>query len=417
MSFINASKAIFLVFVLYMAWYKEIWGDFQIVLYGSVFLLTISTYFSADAKGELFFEFRYLTGFYKVLLAFGIYCFITGLVVSIYHSLLIDSMTTYFSYLVVLLDCCLISKLEDSWEWLLNDFIVVSLVCVVYTIFWGKPMLNGGATVYTMSKLNNPHTLAFVLLMGIFGLLAKNQKNFDYVLLKMIIILLLLYGILITGSRKSLISIAIFFSIWTFNLFQMQGTISLNPHKVLVFLVVIIALIIAVWYFRRYYVGTDQFSRLMRLFGEEEDNSNQERIRMYEVAFKTWKEHFLFGVGFNQYQLYSWRGDYSHSTYAEVFSCTGIIGAAILFIPVLNYLFQMIRYTLISNNDNRYYYLVCLAGLSIELFLGIGQIWIYGFFHELFLICICGVFSHTVNLSMQSEFLLTGEKQKWKYLL
>lgn len=412
------SKIIFVFFLIYMNWYKEIWGDLRVALYGSVLVLTFVLLFPFENESRTYLDFKCITSFYKVLLIFGIYCFFTGLFVSTDIYLLISSMSTYFSFMVVFYDCCLISYRDGGWEWLLNEYIIVALLCMVYAIIFGKPMGNGGAIVTTMSSRNNPHTLAFVFLIGIFAIVGKRQEGvISKIILKFILILFLLYGILMTGSRKTLIAVTIFITIWIISFLKNESNILSDFQKGILALVLLITIILVIWYLKKYYVGTDQFQRFMRLFSDEQDSSNQERIRMYQLAWEIWKKNPIFGVGFNQYKVYSWRGDYSHSTYAEVISCTGIIGSVILFIPIIWYLLNIINSVINLETDSNYYNYICIAGIIVEFILAVGQIWIYGFTHLLFFFSIFGVYYDNVSNKLRVAIEKNGEVKKCRYLL
>lgn len=398
LSWLDFSKFLFFVLFLYLNWYKEIWGDVPIVLYGSVVALTLSLILPFGNSLLRFLNLRNLTGFYKVLLAFGVYSFISGIIVCSDRTLLISSIITYFSYMVVLFDCCLISQRDGGWSWLLNTMVLVALTCCIQVIFWGKPMLNGGATAITMSALNNPNTVSVVLMYGIFGMVADSKHRMERLWIRVPLILMFLYAIILTGSRKAIIATLFLLMLWMYSILRTQRTENNKSRNAgTVFLVFCTSALILVL-LRRKYLNSEQYERLMQLFEEVENPGDSKRVELYYTAFDIWKQHPIFGVGFDQYQLYTRYGHYSHSTYAEVLSCTGILGSLLLFVPFLKYTFNVISCVLRSEGEYQYRFLMCLAGLMIELFLGIGQIWVYGLNHALFIVCVLSMFEYSYQL-------------------
>ncbi len=411
----NLSKGLFFVFFIYVNFYKEIWGDKPLLLYGSVVLLTISVVISFTRANCALLDFRNLPDLIKSFFFFGIYCFIIGIIVCINQSSFISSMITYFCFFVVLFDCCIISQQANSWEWLLKILLIVSLFCAFYTILRGQPLNNGGATVITMGPHNNPNTLALVLLIGLFGLFAMNKEEGKKTLFNLFIVLVLLYSIVLTGSRKCLIASCVLFFIWIISILKAMRARKRSSSTAIVIVGLLLSAIVIGWFFANQYKDSDQFSRLLRLFEGDEDSANEDRIKMYQLAFSIWQEHPIFGVGFNQFKHYSWRGDYSHSVYAEVLSCTGLLGTLILFIPVIKNTINVLKTLFKTNGDNRYIYSICLAGVLTEFILGLGQIWVYGINHMLYLLCITGLFENYRNKT-DSYMVKKGEIEKCQYI-
>lgn len=389
-TWLDVSKLLFLVFLLYMNWYKEVRGDVSAILYGSVLLLTISLLLPFGEEDQRHIDLTCMTEFYKVLLVFGIYCLISGVIVSYYKALFFSSIITFFCYLVVLFDCCLISRRDGGWEWLLKEMLCVAIICSFQTVLFGKGMMNGGAIAITMGELNNPNALAHVVLIGIISLASLNKNTLKNIWILILLLLLMAYTILISGSRKNLISLGLFLMVWGYSARHRIKFAKDREVKAEDIIALILVAVVAVCYFISRYVNTDQYNRLLRVFTGEDETTYNGRIGMLKDAFSIWSAHPIFGIGYDQYKIYSGYGGYSHSTYAEVLSCTGVIGTLILFIPIIRYLFIMINSIANTENEVKSKHIMCFAGLIIELFLGIGQIWIYGITHELFLVCILG---------------------------
>lgn len=413
-SWLSVSKFIFFILFLYLNWYKEIWGDKSIILYGSVITLTFSLILPLGKAKQ--FDFDCMTGFFKVLLVFGLYCFLTGIIVSTDKTLFLSSMVTYFCFLIVLFDCCLISQREGNWVWLLKIMLLTALICGLFTIVAGKPRGNGGATVITLGPHNNPNTLAHVMIIGIYAAIVSKGRIIKKQILTVLIVLLLSYVVIQTGSRKGLISIGILLLIWiicNIRLLKWQATTRTN---IISLIGIILFFSVIIWYFTNYYNDSAISYRFMRLMNDEADSANADRVQLYQYSYELWKEHPIFGVGFNQFRVHYWENTYSHSTYAEVLSCTGIIGSAIIFVPFIYFLSKAVHYARNSFSDEKHTYILYIAGMITELFLGIGNIWIYGVNHELFLLCIMGLFEY----QMKNHMTIVHEKEvnrKCRYII
>ena len=107
---------------------------------------------------------------------------------------------------------------------------------------------------------------------------------------------------------------------------------------------------------------------------------------MYRDAVEYFMASPIIGIGFGQYRLWSPFGYYSHSSYAEILSCGGIIGVLIFFVPIFVCLCSCLK-QLRKKQPLEQSYRMKMATLMLfcELFLGLGQIFIYDVFHLLLL--------------------------------
>ena len=106
------------------------------------------------------------------------------------------------------------------------------------------------------------------------------------------------------------------------------------------------------------------------------EGDGEARVYLYEEAWRAFLRSPLFGLGYANFAPLHY-GVYTHSTYAEILSCTGLMG----FVPFMCYywhIFQELRKgTRLDNqtrtSTNHYLFLVFL----VLLLLGIGEILIY----------------------------------------
>ena len=127
------------------------------------------------------------------------------------------------------------------------------------------------------------------------------------------------------------------------------------------------------------------FERLSTLFTGTETR----RKLLYADSLTFFLASPIIGIGFNQYRFWSPYSTYSHSSYAEVLSCGGIIGTLIFFVPLLTCLFRYIKLAFQKKPFDEMYRIRMVALLfACELFIGVGQIFIYEMLHLLVLMLI-----------------------------
>ena len=378
--YLDLSKFSVAVFLIYINWYKEAYSNFSLVLYGSVFLMVLFLVLSRIPinRNPLLIA--------KTFIWFGIYSFITGLFVSVDLGLFFSSMTTYFEYLIVFLVCIYISNAENNIDWLFKIMVLVAILCAIQTVLFGVSFKNG-VIVTTMSTHNNPNSLGMVMLFGLFSLMHSHEKTKSHFLARLCIAILFLYVIVLCGSRKCLISGVFFIAVWFVSFIKNQGESESSLKKYGYILIAILGVCFIAYFYFTQYAYTASFQRMMQL---EDGNSTATRMALYKDALSFFLESPIIGIGFDQYRRWSPYGLYSHSTYAEILSCSGIIGTLIFFVPFIYQTFGLLRYYFNSRGSSkkRYEALVLMLAFLIEVFMGVGNIWIYGFLHMEMLLCI-----------------------------
>ena len=384
-SLLNLGKAAAFVFFLYMAWYSETWGNALWLLYGSAFLLTAFVVMDATSGGRI--RLGDMPAILKAYFIFAIYSFLSGIFVAYDISYMLSSLLTFVAFSVVCFDCWYISYETGGMDWILKMLVICALVCSIQAGLFGVPFRNGSVYVTTMSLENNPNTLGFCLLIGMMALVADLRRFDRHMFVNMFFLLLMAYVIIQTGSRKCIIAMVILLLFWLcFYLRDLKRT-EQSGRALIALLIVLVSAFIAMYYLIRYFNQSSAYSRLVALFSEE---GTMTRRTLYAVAISLWKSSPVFGIGYNHYRLLSGFGYYSHSTYAEILSCTGLVGILIFFFPFFPAIAKVARGAFRRGADPeiRYRYSICGVMLLVELFMGVGQIFIYDFFHMLILLFI-----------------------------
>lgn len=365
-----AAKTSVFLFLLYMYWYSVAYRDVQLFLYGITLLMVVTTAIYVDhrplssivpPKGILFW------------VAFGIYSLLTGLVVASNRSLLVSSIVTYMAFLIVCWCICIICRGEKDIQWLLKCISIVCYVCAAYTLLFGES--NG--KYISMGAENNPNSLGVLMVYGMFSVLYNKKRKVGELLWMLASMLLFFYVIILTGSRKSLLSGVLLCAVWLITLIRDTRKLTDRKEKTLKYALMIATLVVCVTYFTKEYVNTGSFQRMQVLF---KDTSSSKRMGMYKEAIELFKTSKLFGIGFNQFRVRSSFGSYSHSTYAEVPASGGIFGCIVFFYPIIKTGIVLMK----KLGKNPSYQLGMLfALLLVELLLATGMIFVYSFGHLL----------------------------------
>ena len=376
-------RVLVFIFLLYIEWYKEIWGDKPLILYGSVGLLT--GLIAIRLMSQRYLHLNTMPPFLKMYFIYFVYSF-SGIFVARNASAMVSSLITFFCFVIVCFDCWYISYLQNDHDWIYKILKCVAIICALQVILRGQPYYNG-IMVTTMSSINNPNTLALILLIGMISFVIDfDVEKLSSFITTMLANVMMLYGIILTGSRKCFLAAIPVMVYWLW--FYIKVTRKEGKTKRLLFLIAVVILVMAVCfsYYSKYFQSTSIFERLIGLFSE---GGTSKRQQLYSDAFTYFKSSPLIGIGFNQYRQWSPYGYYSHSSYAEVLSCGGIIGTLIFFVPLLTCLLRYIKLAIQKKSFDEMYRIRMIALLfACELFIGVGQIFIYDMLHLLVLMLI-----------------------------
>lgn len=382
-------KIIVFFYLLYMFWYREAIENSMFFLYGGTGIVILATLYFVNKKSLK--EFRLPNnliwwGYYAVFSVF------TGVVAVNYQSV-ISSLITYCAFLLICMCVGIICIGNNEVDWVLKEIIIISIICAIYTIFNGYGYYNG-IIVTTMGPNNNPNTLGVFMVFGIFAVLFLDKRSIIAFFISLVLCSLFMYVIILTASKKALLGAVLLLGMWLFvyikNLVRED-----KITKLLVFLILFIGLTVA--FAPRvveYYLGSGAYTRMQTL---TTSGSSLERLSFYKEAWGMFKKSPLVGVGYKQFMYHSPSGYYSHSTYAEVLSCSGFIGILIFFKPVMNCLKSV--YQSMRRKPN-YKVAILLLIIIIELFLGSVNIFMYEFSHMLMWTIIYILADRKINCSI-----------------
>lgn len=182
-------------------------------------------------------------------------------------------------------------------------------------------------------------------------------------------VLLMVYVVFMTGSRKSLYAIIILGTAFValYNIHR-DGGFSINASTFLFVIAVIALLIVFRGKITSIMNNTAMYNRFYGTKALDASESDAGRQYLYVRAFQHFLENPVLGIGFNNY-LYL-HGGYTHSTYAEIYCGTGILGIVTYFFQYLA-ISSKIRMRRLSERNNPAFHLF-VAYCIVYCFIGIG---------------------------------------------
>ena len=307
----------------------------------------------------------------------GIYALVTGLIVAYNIDWLLESVQMVLQYSFIMYAVYyLASKTKNGINWVLVTVNIAALICCAFLLYHPYSRINGR---YSLSERNNPNTLGVILVVGIFSVAYGIKPSIKHILIALPQIGIMLYGVIMTGSRKSLIAalVIIALALWEV-LKEVKKHLSTN-QLLLVLVVFTIIMVVGSKYLLSFY-RTSRVAERMQIM-QESHEEDENRILFYKRAWEILLEKPFFGGGLNQFRFWSGFNAYAHSTYAEAIADFGIIGCIIYFFPLIITGRIIIHNAFFYTSTYKNRLLVVL--FIVEVFLGFGQIFFLDFVHFL----------------------------------
>lgn len=322
----------------------------------------------------------------KFSIGLEIRCWIAYLILSLItvmfamdSSVALDGLNKYWQRLAIIAMIAFICEQEKSIKFAIRLLAVTAITCAVSCLLMNtdisnKLELESGANIST-NDIGSIMAFGCFAILFAFGL--KEHKSFIKNVLKIGYILAAVSVVFIAGSRKSILSILIMFAL-IFILCGRDLFKKISAVQFIFTILLIIGTVIFVYYFLLPNVEkTDMYQRVLGRKAEGTAESDAGRLELYRKAFRQFFNQPLFGLGFDNYKVYN-KGTYSHSTFAEPFACSGIIGLLYL-APYVMILVKQIRLIKLfkDNPEERLWQKELLAFYASFLFVGIGIPYIY----------------------------------------
>lgn len=373
----HISKIGAVAFLLDILWFKYAHFESSYVLYGTaalaIFPMASDLIYNKETALKMF--------PYGVLvnIILCVYSLLTGFFVARSQEYLFSSLQTYAIYSLFCMTICYVSAKEGSIKWLMKTLALAALLCAAYSVFRGTYRAGYG---YVLNSSMNPNNFGLILLLGIYGILSLCKYEQKGMLLTGALLSFLTWRIIACGSRKSMIAAIALLFIWAYIYVTMIIKSNKYHHAGLsIFILGVVFAGVLIYVYKNYLIS-DSFNR-MQLLGSGKEESSAMRKYYYNLAISLFANSPLFGVGFNQFQLHSSTGLFSHSLYAESIACLGLVGCLIYFPPIFIGIFKSWKSGFRGSCDYRGK--LIFGFFIVELFLGIGQVLYYEICHLILL--------------------------------
>ena len=257
------------------------------------------------------------------LVFFTAYVFFSGIFISKNFDIVKISSFNLIAYIVCFYLVLQYIREDRKPDFVMWVFIIQAILAVILMVFRGTD-----AQRVSISENVNTNVLGtmFVLAIGfVLFILISKENNPRRIIVGIGTLLLLLFGIMMTGSKKGIIFGASIILLWIVLCYKTFFK-SIKPGFKILLLLGLIALTIFIykWYTEYYYYRIEYIRfRMSQLYT---GNSDQKRLELFKEGFSIFLSHPIFGVGLNNARYYTPYNTYTHNFYSELFSCTGFFG-------------------------------------------------------------------------------------------
>lgn len=320
-------RALVLLLIVYEGWYIEKFGAIPYLLQVLAALLSGMTILQVIPR---------FTGKIKLITPttgwffFGLIAVFVAITKS-YALVALDALFTYFSFFVVCV--CTGNACKKDGRLIEKAILTVVLLSVISVFFDGYAYKNGSYYGITLGPNNNPNTLGAIMAIGVYYILnPQGEASYLSWALRILGAGVCLFIVVQTGSRGGLLCYAIAVALSL--LFQFLAYKEKTRNKTVKRLLIVLMIAVAggfLWdYIKNIESGTTGIHRLLNEFHID---SFSGRTDLYVEAWEFFKQHPVFGIGYKCFEHLSKYDYYTHSTYMELLSCTGLVGFVLFLCP------------------------------------------------------------------------------------
>jgi len=364
---IKLAKIFFVLLLFYNSWYQNVIAVIpRMMLMLGVPMMLMLLFHCIKYKLNIF---NILSKEFSLWLLFTISSFVFGVFVAEDVPLVLSSVFTLFQHVILLSAVLIIASEDKSVSFFVIVYLCLALFCAATAIFTGDDYYRGRVSIGDL----NPNTLGLLMCNGIFcSLFLLNLKKNTNILLSFSAIIVFLYVIILTGSRKSLISALLLIIAWLVFIFWSNVSYISIRKKFGVLTTLLLICTFSYILVSPLITNSVMFTRIDLLF----EQGDPVREGLIQQGMQLFAENPILGIGYDQYSfIYN---TYSHSTYVEILACTGIVGALTYF-PVYLIIIYKLTKILIANTDpeTKLTTKLMLALMAIFIFLAVGIIHFY----------------------------------------
>ncbi len=262
----------------------------------------------------------------KLLNVWIIWALVTGLFVSVNTDMFLKSFFSVF-FLVLTVNMLFFILSYDIKNLIVIIFAIflcglIQIVAIRYG-FQSEEVLEGERE-YGLA--GNPNSFGLKLVYSSIAICLFLGKDKFKLNLKLIISVFLYFlfmeGIFASGSRKSALSLLLF----TIGFIGIYYVNKRNVVKISNILLLVLVLFLISQLFLPYIIEGTMLQTRFQMLEEAGGIAGDIRYQMYKFGMDLFAQHPIFGVGLNNYRMYFYTHQYSHSDYIESLTNTGLIG-------------------------------------------------------------------------------------------
>ena len=206
---IKLAKLFFLLLFYYFAWYQYAIAAIPrlLIMLGLPMIFFIFLHYYNKKLDVL----KALTKEVGLWLLFALTSFIFGIFVAENQQDMISSILTLCQFIIVFTAILIIADEDQKVDFFAIAYVILAILCALTVIFFGEDFGHGRISL----KGRNPNFLGLLLCNGIICILYFfNAKKALNIFFSASAILLFLYVIILTGSRRSFLAAALLIVLW-----------------------------------------------------------------------------------------------------------------------------------------------------------------------------------------------------------
>lgn len=326
--------------------------------------------------------------------------------------------TNYMIYILVYFPIILLSvlclctqfqqriKMDEFYHLIILAGLLAGIRYCVYTDWSGIATgyyMRGtfGGLLDNVTNYNNyTMPISIVCVLALYYAIVKNEKRY-YLAVAMFFVMLL-----IGGSRKNLIAVplvGVFFAL----------SIGNATKKIKRFLIIIFIIAAAIYALMTMPVLSQIRDSMLGMFAglfgwgtTATDVSTQERMFLIDEAKSVWANHFLIGVGWDNFREYHHLHVTAHNNYMEILASLGVIGFALFYMMFVRILYITINRSSIRRLAHED---IMLIGFALSyLFFEIGSVDLYN--RERMILLLLMLYCHSMTTGLKTYRLTLSRR-------
>ncbi len=257
---------------------------------------------------------------------FLVYIVTTGFLIAKDSDRLISTVLHFTEYLVVYYLIISYTIDDKKADFAINAFVLLGIVSALFLVFRGTE----GVRVSIADEVNVnlvAVTMTFSIAFILYELI-EHEKTALRVIVSIAAILLLIFGVLLTVSKKAIFGSSAAVILWIVCCYKTTFKKIKSIYKIVLVVSILAIVVTAYLWYTTYYASQLQYL-LFRMSQITTGLSSVGRIQLFKEGLQIFLDHPFFGVGFNNVRYYTSLSTYTHCFYSEVLACSGIFGTLI----------------------------------------------------------------------------------------